>query len=325
MESDIFRNKEYVYEVYKARSFSKAAQNLYITQPCLSAIVKKVEKRIGSPLFDRSQIPIRLTECGREYIRCVEEILHVETNFTDYLGDVGVLRYGRVAVGSNQIFASFLLTSVIQKFSSQYPEVKVSLIEGSTATLEEMLFKGELDLMLDHCSLDSAAYDRTPYGEEHLLLALSDSLPVGGLLRSYQMSHGDILSGRHLLPETLPVPFELLAPLPFLYLREGSDIRARMDAACGQAGIRPRVVLELELQATAYIMACGGLGVTAVSDTLVTRTQAPSHTLYYRISPEIGTRRVYFYHRKTKVLPRALREFLSTSGEVCMAASDERS
>ena len=60
----MFNSMNYVYEVYKERSFSKAAANLYISQPSLSATVKKVEERIGAPIFDRSVSPIQLTESG---------------------------------------------------------------------------------------------------------------------------------------------------------------------------------------------------------------------------------------------------------------------
>ena len=71
----MFQGMEYVYEVYKEKSFSKAAANLFISQPSLSANVKRVENRIGYPIFDRSTKPLGLTECGKEYIRCVEERL----------------------------------------------------------------------------------------------------------------------------------------------------------------------------------------------------------------------------------------------------------
>ena len=60
----MFRHMNYVYEVYREGSFSKAAAKLYISQPALSATVKKVETEIGMPLFDRGHSPIRLTECG---------------------------------------------------------------------------------------------------------------------------------------------------------------------------------------------------------------------------------------------------------------------
>ena len=61
MKENAFANMEYVYEVYKEGSFSKAASNLYISQPALSATVKKVEKKIGMPLFDRSTVTVQLT------------------------------------------------------------------------------------------------------------------------------------------------------------------------------------------------------------------------------------------------------------------------
>ena len=57
----MFDGKEYVYAVYEEKSFSKAAQKLYITQPALSTAIKKVEKKIGTPIFDRSTSPIGLT------------------------------------------------------------------------------------------------------------------------------------------------------------------------------------------------------------------------------------------------------------------------
>ena len=50
----MFQGMHYVYEVYKEMSFSKAARNLFISQPSLSAAVKKAEKQIGFPIFDRS-------------------------------------------------------------------------------------------------------------------------------------------------------------------------------------------------------------------------------------------------------------------------------
>ena len=56
----MFQGMEYVYEVYKERSFSKAAANLFISQPSLSANVKRIEKKIGYPIFDRSTKPLGL-------------------------------------------------------------------------------------------------------------------------------------------------------------------------------------------------------------------------------------------------------------------------
>ena len=61
----MFDGMDYVYEVYLARSFSAAAKKLFISQPALSAAVKKVEKQLGITIFDRSTNPITLTQAGR--------------------------------------------------------------------------------------------------------------------------------------------------------------------------------------------------------------------------------------------------------------------
>ena len=61
----MFREMRYVYEVYRERSFSRAAQKLYISQPSLSLMIKKAEERVGSPLFDRSTMRRRADHGNR--------------------------------------------------------------------------------------------------------------------------------------------------------------------------------------------------------------------------------------------------------------------
>ena len=71
----MFHEMRYVYAVYQEQSFSKAAEKLYISQPSLSAMVKRAEKRIGSDIFNRSTIPVTLTQIGEAYIADVEKIM----------------------------------------------------------------------------------------------------------------------------------------------------------------------------------------------------------------------------------------------------------
>ena len=65
---------DYAYEVYKEKSFSQAAKNLYVSQPALSSSIKKLEARFGITIFDRSSQPISLTDEGRVFIDSVESI-----------------------------------------------------------------------------------------------------------------------------------------------------------------------------------------------------------------------------------------------------------
>ena len=119
----MFSGMNYVYEVYKEQSFSKAAENLYISQPALSSMIKKIETKIGMPLFDRSTIPIQLTECGKKYIKTAEKIMDLENEFAYYVGNLQELKTGRLSVGGTYLFSSFIFPPSIDKFRRAYPHV----------------------------------------------------------------------------------------------------------------------------------------------------------------------------------------------------------
>ena len=109
MKQRVFDGMEYVYAVYREGSFQKAAEKLFVSQPSVSASVRRVEERVGSRLFDRSRKPLALTECGEAYIACAEKIFAMERDFTEYVNDWEGLRRGRLAVGGSSLFSSLLL------------------------------------------------------------------------------------------------------------------------------------------------------------------------------------------------------------------------
>ena len=62
-------------------------------------MIKKIETKIGMPLFDRSTSPIQLTECGKKYIKTAEKIMDLENEFAYYVGNLQELKTGRLSVG----------------------------------------------------------------------------------------------------------------------------------------------------------------------------------------------------------------------------------
>ena len=87
------QDMRYVYEVYKQKSFSKAAQALFITQPALSIAIGKLEDKIGMPIFDRSTRPISLTTAGRVYLRAIERTRVLEQDLSHQLDDIRELKF----------------------------------------------------------------------------------------------------------------------------------------------------------------------------------------------------------------------------------------
>ena len=111
-------------------------------------MIKKIETKIGMPLFDRSTSPIQLTECGKKYIKTAEKIMDLENEFAYYVGNLQELKTGRLSVGGTYLFSSFIFPPIIDKFRRAYPHVKLNLFEGHTPLLEQKLFAGELDITI---------------------------------------------------------------------------------------------------------------------------------------------------------------------------------
>lgn len=310
----MFEGKDYVYEVYKTRSFSKAAANLYISQPSLSATIKKIETRLGAPIFDRSTNPIQLTECGQKYIYYVEHLMDMENEFGSYLNDFDELRTGHLSVGGSNLFASYILPPLLSGFMKKYPLVDVRMIESNTHDLEKQMFSGTLDLVIDNYAFSGSVYERHFFRKEHLLLAVPASYASNLPVQEFQLTCEDILSGRYLDNAVRPVPLKNFADDPFLFLRSGNDTRERSELLLRQAKSAPRILLKLDQQVTAYHVASYGMGITFVTDTLIRHAPADPRIIFYRLDEELSSRNIYFYHKRTRYMTRAMEEFLKLAG-----------
>ncbi|WP_315069152.1 LysR family transcriptional regulator [uncultured Clostridium sp.] len=306
----MFKGMEYVYEVYKEKSFSKAAQNLYISQPSLSATIKKIEERIGFPLFDRSTTPIQLTPYGKEYVKCIEKIIDIQNGFENFLNNMDELCTGNIAIGGSNLFASYILPPIITDFRESFPQVSIHMVEANTALLEQQLFSGTLDLVIDNYEFNESIYSKHKYCNEHLILAVPQKFEVNKSAKEYQLTSNDIIQGKHLDPVTPSVPLELFKDEPFLFLRSGNDTRKRAEKICQHHNFSPNIILKLDQLVTSYNLTCYGMGISFLSDTLIKHTKSDSDVVYYKLEEDNTSRNVYFYTKKGKYLTRAMEEFL---------------
>ena len=302
--------KKYVYEVYKERSFTKAAQNLYISQPSLSARIKKIEEMIGEPLFDRSTTPLQLTEVGKVYIEAAEEITQIEQRVENYINDLAGLKTGNLAVGASTLFAAYVVPSLITQFNQKFPDVHIQLIEGNTAELEEMLGNNALDFVIDNYHYDSILYNKELYCEENILLAVPKHFAVNEELGMYQLSYKNIKNKNYLSRKYPAVPLERFADLPFIMLTQGNDTRTRGDRLCRNVGFKPNIVLEFNQQSTAYMASSTQLGATFISDILVSQLPTFENLVYYKLDGEEAKRKVFFYYKTHKYKTRVMEEFI---------------
>lgn len=313
MKQRVFDGMEYVYAVYREGSFQKAAEKLFVSQPSVSASVRRVEERVGSRLFDRSRKPLALTECGEAYIACTEKIFAMERDFTEYVNDWEGLRRGRLAVGGSSLFSSLLLPPMMASFRERYPGITLTLAEETTPRLEEMLRQGTVDLVVDYTIPNMELYDSSdrPGGRAHSRRAARG----GGQRASRAVPHctgADRAAARNAAPG---VPMELLKDESFVLLKSENDTRARADALCRLGGFEPKTAMEFDQQMTAYLAGCSGAGITFVSSVLVSRLSPNPGICYYRLPEPESRRDIRLFWKRGRYKTRAMEAFLAMPPE----------
>lgn len=311
----MFNANEYVYEVYKERSFSKAAKNLFISQPSLSGTIKRVEEEIGYEIFDRSTKPIGVTDIGEKYIKTIEKILKLERHFIQYVNDVDDLKAGNVSVGGTQQYTSYMLPAIVSKFIEKYPHINVDIVEAKTSSLIKYLNEGRIDIAIDNYSYDKEDYSRQFQTKDTMILTVPKSFVSNEKLKDYALSFEQIQAGKF---KEKKVPFVKLSEFKdenFILLKEGNDTRTRAHKKFVNEGITPKVILEVEQQITSYNLTAYGLGISFISDYLIRNVGDNDSLCYYKLENYENDRDICFYYLKNKYITKAQREFLKMAKE----------
>ena len=306
----MFRGMEYVYAVYQEKSFTKAAEKLYISQPSLSANVKREEECVGYPIFDRSIKPLGLTEPGKKYIETVEKILTMQNEFSEYIDDLGDLKTGKLILGGSSLYSSWVIPSLMGEFSKKYPLVKLEVLEETTSNLQKKLQSGEVDLVLENCELDEDTFGRQFYCKEYLVLAVPKHFAINDKLKEFQIDVGAIRDLTFLETSVPQVDLSVFAQEPFVLLKPENDTRVRAMEMCKQSEFIPNIVFELDQQMTSYNVTCSGMGISFISNTLISKVPQSTEVVYYKLEGEQSSRNLYFYWKRTSYFSKAMKAFL---------------
>lgn len=303
----LFHRKDVIYAIAKEQSFSKAAQKLFIAQPSLSLMVKHLEDELGTPLFDRSSKPIRLTEAGHAYIQATEQIREIEQSFQEYLLAMHNLETGSLRIGSNQLLSSLVLPKHIAHFMQAYPKIRLSLIDANSTSLENAISTGDLDLVIDNSILPTDIYVQKHLASEHLLLAVPAGFPENDRCKEYQLSYRDVLENRH-IDHTKPVPLEVFANTPFILMNRDNDTRKQTSTIFQETDFNPKVLFELDRLTTLYSYVEQGTAASLVSDTLVKNIRGfnQDNIVFYMLPAKHNKRNIYAYYKKTKYCTKAM-------------------
>ncbi len=305
---------DYIYEIYKEKSFSIAAKKLFISQPALSAMVKKVEKQLGVVIFDRSTSPITLTEAGKIYINSVEEIRSLKKRLQEQLDDMGSLRSGKLVLSGENFVSSFIMPKVIMKFGKLYSGIKVELVESNSPNLRQLLLTDAIDLLIAH-DFDQKLYSCQPLFDEMVILAVPEKLEINEQLKECALTLNDLKEGKHNRLDCPTVDLSSFKDEKFLIMKKGNDMQRRAQVLCEKAGFTPNASIYLDQLITSYNMACAGMGIAFVTDILVTSANG-ENCVYYKIKGHDITRRMYIGYKRNRYISKACSAFIDVAKEV---------
>lgn len=323
----------YFVSVARHRNFTRAAEENMVAQPSLSQQIRRLEAELGTPLFDRSRSPVKLTDAGEALLPHAEAILRqVEAARAAVEERIG-LRTGRLVLGSLPMTGSRLLPRAITVYRQRYPGVEVILREESTQRLTELAVAGETDLTLTTLPVGSDDLTWQPLLTEPILLALPPDHPLAAGTRQAEPAPEDphAPAPRQALPaqgppgrarprrspaqESPAIPLSAVAAEPFLVMKPGYGFRDLVLAACHAAGFSPNIAFESAQIETLQAMVAAGLGVTLVPQMAADRSLQPS-PVFAQIAGEPLTRTLALAWRRDRSLPRSAQAFLELASEL---------
>lgn len=242
---------QYILKVAECQNITRAAEQLYVSQPALSHFISKAEEELGAKIFNRGTTPLTLTQAGEHYVKTARMMMALQENLRREIDDLNNCRDGEVRLGLSDMRATSLLPFVLPEFKRLYPNVRIKTVESSSRTVEENVRNGAVDLGIiplfdygeDLCA--KVLYD------EELVLVSSEELPSErGLVRPW-------------------VAIEEVTGRDFVLLSGGNRIRKAVDAIFLEHGVRPRSVIGSRNNMTVYMIATTGIALAIVPETVV--------------------------------------------------------
>ena len=137
------------YVVAKNNSFSKAAEELFVTQPSISYSIKQLENNLNIKLFKRNHKGIKITPEGRSVLEYVKKSYNDIAIGERNLKENASLNFGKLSIGVQSHIGKFLLFPYIEKFHKKYPNIEINISSRNTENLIKLLEDGDIDFVLD--------------------------------------------------------------------------------------------------------------------------------------------------------------------------------
>ena len=285
------RRLQVFHTVARHLSFTKAAEQLFMTQPAVTFQIKQLEEQFNARLFERSHGKIALTPAGRLVLDYAERILGLSDEMEQRVGELTGAMGGPLLLGASLTIAQYILPRILGEFKALHPQVQTHMTVGNSETIENRVAEHALDVGLIESPPHLPALRVEACCEDELVLICAPAHRYSALER---------IEPRQLAGE------------PYVNREPGSGTREYTDQYLRQCSVAPEdlsVVLELgSIEAIKSVVETG-LGVAIVSRATVAKERRLGTLVAVPLEPRL-MRTLSFVHPKEKFRSKLLTAFV---------------
>lgn len=280
------------YTVAKCGSLTKAAQELYISQPAVSQAIRQLENQLGTTLFNRVHKGMELTKQGGELVfEDVSRALQLLDGVESRLSELKKSAKGTLRIGASETIFQYLLADKLVKYHALYPDVKFELLSDvSPITIEQ--------LKTDRCDVGFLNF---PIPEDEGIvvrqtITLLNDVFIGG--KGFERFRGR------------QVPLLELQNEPLLLMEPHTVARSAVDHFCTSLGIRFRPAIEVDSWGFMKKLVAEGMGIGCIPREYMQPEAGDNSIFEIEVSPTMPSRSVGVALPKNTSISYALRAFL---------------
>jgi DNA-binding transcriptional LysR family regulator len=244
------RQLKYFLEIAKQKSITKASENLHVSQPALSKMVKGLEDELGIQLIIRSNKTNDITDAGLVVQEYAQKIMLLVDEMSTTLNDMTNLSRGEIHIGIPPIIGSLFFPKVLAKFHQHYPNINITITEYGGARVVKSVEEGEFELGVAVLPIEEQHFDVYRIVEEEMKLLI----------------HRD-----HPLAQKKFVELHELKNEEFIFYSEEFALHQIMWNQFINQGFEPNILFKSSQWDFMAEMVAANLGVTALPDSICNR------------------------------------------------------
>ena len=275
-------------EVWRQKSFSRAAEKLLITQPAVSAQIRSLEKEVGAALFDRKGGKVTFTAAGRVFEPFDEHSVETQRHIMMTIAELQRSPRGEISISANESTSLYVLPHVFAEFKKQFSKVSLTIVRSDKSRTMEALINREIDFGVVSLPIKDQRFKVEVISKDEVVLAL----PAG-----------------HPLCKGAKVTLEQLARYPLLLPKAGRQ-RELLDNIFRMHDYHPRTVMEVESSELMKRFIAAGLGMGFLPKTNVLEDAKAGVLCLTQVEGVRISRDLGLIYLKDKTLTRAAQAFL---------------